>query len=124
MPRAKTQGRPAVQDDDTTLVVGRNRGNSDGPTVLLFRAASYDEDGTETLTDWRIPAKPRPRQAMAFLRTMRREGYTVAFQQICEELLGPDAYDALMAADPDEDEMAAVSSRLHDVLLGKGSKGN
>jgi len=136
--KARSRGtpvQPTRYDDDTPgatvqvveeqgLVLGRKRDREPERTVLVFRTASYDDAGVETLTDWRMPAKPRPAMAFTFLRTARREGHTYAMQELMEAMLGEGAYEALIAADPDDEELAAVSQRIVDALLGRGASGN
>lgn len=70
-------------------------------------------------TMYQIPAKPKVNIALKFLRMARTQGMEIASGWLLEELLGEDAFEALMNYDDlTAEDMEQVMAVAQEVTLG------
>lgn len=70
-------------------------------------------------TTYSISTKPRANVALRYLKILRNEGQEMAQAYMLEQLLPPDAYEALTNYDElTEDVLKAVMEKCQEVLLG------
>jgi hypothetical protein len=116
--KAKARPRPvaAVKDGDTPNVVRLSTSAAPAPVekVPLF---SIDDD------EYGMPKKIRPNVSLKYLRMIREQGSDVAGAWLLEEVIGTEAYEALMNYDALEDEhLNRVMAIVQDHVLGQAEQ--
>ncbi|TQS30055.1 hypothetical protein [Microbispora sp. KK1-11] len=121
-PRTTTKGkarpRPvaAVRDGDTPNVV---RLSTSAAPVAVEKVPLFSIDDVE----YGMPATIRPNVALKYLRMVRTQGGDVAEAWLLEEVLGAEAYEALMEYDQlTVDQLNQVMAIVRDHVLGQAEQ--
>lgn len=93
--------------------------------IRLSSAKPADFDDREPLfyiddTEYTIPKRPRANLSLQFLDMVKSEGTDYASAWLMEEMLGTDAYEALMKLDTLEpDQLQQITDLCQKKVLGK-----
>ncbi len=107
---AKANGSPAVGTGQPSAVRLATTGAHLSERVPLF----YIDDQVYT-----IAAKPRPNVALRYMYTLKTRGEQIATAQLLEDLLGHDAYLALMDHDDlEQEQLTAIMQIAQKLTMG------
>ena len=114
--KARPRAVAAVKDGDAPNVVRLSTTATPAP-VELVPLFSIDD------VEYGMPKKIRPNVSLRYLRMIREQGADVAGAWLLEEVIGTEAYEALMNYDGlEEEHLNQVMAIVQDHVLGQAEQ--